>query len=45
MRHLALVKDPDDDEREHERRKLAEAGIALCRAALPTPNTTKARRG
>ena len=44
MGHLALVKDPDD-EREHERRKLAEAGIALCRAALPTPNTTKARRG
>ena len=33
--HLVVGLEPEADERELERRKLAQAGIALCRAALP----------
>lgn len=33
--HLVAELEHEADERELERRKLARAGIALCRAALP----------
>ena len=33
--HLVAELEPEADKREHERRKLAQVGIALCRAALP----------